>query len=376
MSYDLYIYDSNLNLVGIIDNYEYLRWSIRYRSVDTFELKINRYKQNVDQLGIGNIIHFRKGEFVRAGIIENKEITLTEEGKASESWQVTGRGLDGLLAERIALYGTDSGNGYDSQSGVAETVMRHYVDVNCISSSDSDRNYSLLELEADQGRGTTVEYDARFQTIAEVLEDISLASGLGWNVVLDLDAGKFKFRVLQGVDRSWDNGVNSVVTFSPEFGNIRLIGYKKTRLNSKNVAYVGGQGEAELRTVQEVAKDGNTYSDVQRREFFVDARDLDSTDKLTQRGNERLEELGEEEILEFENLNTGPFEFETDFNIGDIVTVKYPGIAEMDARIIEVVEEITPEQGIQNKLIVGREYPDLVRFLRFFEKNINPEIRR
>jgi len=377
MSYDLYVYDTNFNIVKIVDDYEYLRWNIRYRTVDSFELKINRYKTTADYLQLGYIIQLRKGvNFVREGIIESKEIELSGEGKLSEAWDITGRGLDGILAERLALYGTDSGNGYDSQSGIAETLMRHYVDVNCISSSDTDRNYSFLELEPDQERGASVKYDARFQSIAEILEDLSLASGLGWTVTFDSSNKKFKFRVLQGLDRSWGNGVNSVVVFSPEFGNIKLIGYKKTRIDSKTVAYVGGQGEAELRTVQKVTKDGLTYTNLDRREFFVDARDLDTTDKLTQRGNEKLVELGEEEVIEFENLPTGPFEFETDFNVGDIITVKYPGIFEADTRIIEVTEEITPEQGIQNKLVVGREYPDLIGFLKLSQKNISAEIRR
>ena len=444
MTYPLYVFSDLLINKAIVDDYEFLRWNIKYRQVDNFELKINRYKVNVDKLTEGSIIAFYKNGNWRAGIIESKELRLTEEGKISESWSIIGRGLDGLLSERIALYATDSGDGYDNQYDLAETVMRHYVDINCISSSDTDRNYSLLDLEADSLRGVSIYYSARFQFISEILEEISLASGLGWEVVLDTINQRLKFRVLEGLDRSWENGVNSVVVFSPEYGNIKLLGYKKSRISSKNVAYVAGQGDADTRDVDEVsylsraytndpaagdnieleiadtsiftADDvvtvsssagsetatitvvdtdvhitvdtlalnhtttnplvSTTYTGTARREFLIDARDLDATDKMLQRGNERLVELGVEEVMEFENLNTGPFEFETDFNIGDIVTVTYPGISTMNTRIIEVIEEISADNLISNKLIVGRQYPDLIYLLKYSEKNINPEIRR
>ncbi|MEI6059037.1 MAG: siphovirus ReqiPepy6 Gp37-like family protein, partial [archaeon] len=352
--YPLYIFDSTLTLLGMIDNYEYLKWNFKYRTVDDFEIKVNRYKNNASYLIAGNIVSVYINNEYRAGIIELKELTLTQDGKLSESYHIIGRGLDGLLAERIALYVTASGTGYDSQNDKAETIMRHFVDVNCISSGTAARNYSLLELETDLTRGATVKYDARFQILSELLEDISLASGLGWGVVLDTINKKMNFRIYEGLDRSFGNGVNSVVCFNPEYGNVKLLGYRESRLNSKNVTYLGGQDVAELRTVTEVTKDAGSYSDTLRRETFIDARDLDAVDKLTQRGNERLVELGEESVIEMENLSTGPFEFGTDFDVGDIVTVKYPSVIEADARIIESQLEITPENGLANKLIIGR----------------------
>lgn len=378
MAYPIYIFNTALVQVGMIDDYEYMEWDLKYRQVDSFSFNINRYKNNVDLLLEDYIIAFKKStNNWRAGRIESKELSLTDEGKVSETWNITGRGLDGMLADRLAINGISSGNGYDSQSSVAaETAMRYYVNINCIDAIDTNRNYALLDLEADAARGINISYDARFEALNDLLESISLVSGLGWDVILDSVNSRLKFRVLQGLDRSWANGVNSVVVFTPEFGNIKLLGYKKSKISSKNVAVVAGQGEAELRTIEEVALNGSTFTDLARREFFVDARDADSSAKLIQRGNERLEELGVSEVMEFENSNSGPFQFETDFNLGDIVTVNYPDISAMDARIIEVKEEITPESLISDKITVGKEYPDLISLIKLSQKNINPSIRR
>ena len=58
---DFYVYDTNLNAVGIIDNYTSVIWTLRYNDVGDFEIyirstpeilemcKINRYiRRNTD----------------------------------------------------------------------------------------------------------------------------------------------------------------------------------------------------------------------------------------------------------------------------------------------------------------------------------------
>jgi hypothetical protein len=377
LSSEIHIFDSTLTRVGIIENYEYLYWNYKYRSPGNFKLIINRYKTNVEYLIKGNILALYIAGYYRAAVIESIEIGLNEKGKISENYIIAGRGLGGLLSERIALHNTASGTGYDSQNTYASTAMRHYVNVNAMDATDTDRNYPLLHLEdPDPEAGGSIKYDARFQVISELLEEISLASGIGWEVVLDPTEKKLVFLNIVGVDRSFENGANSVVMFSPEFGNIRLISFSDSNIGSKNIAYVAGQGEADDRTIQEVTKDAGTYTGMDRREFLIDARDLDETAKLTQRGNERLAELGEEKIVEMENLSTGPFSYGEDFYLGDIVTVIYPDIVEADLRLIESTIEITPQKLIKNKLIFGKSYPDLINIREFKDKNYLTETRR
>ena len=194
--------------------------------------------------------------------------------------------------------------------------------------------------------------------------------------MLDPANKKMVFQIIEGVDRSWGNGANSVVSFSPKFGNIRLISYLDSSINSKNVAYVAGQGEANARDVDKVTYLAASYTGLSRREFLIDARDLDDGDKMAQRGNERLAELGEEKVIEMENLSTGPFSYGEDFYLGDIITVDYPDIVTADLRLIESIIEITPEKLIQNRLVFGKQFPDLININEYKNKNFNNEIRR
>jgi len=177
--------------------------------------------------------------------------------------------------------------------------------------------------------------------------------------------------VLEGKDLTAGQSINSPVIFSPEFDNIRVLGYRESQLDTKNVAIVAGQGEAEERMIEIVG----SGSGINRRELFIDARDLEEAEALKQRGNERLEELKETTVLEFETLPYSTFRYLQDYDIGDIVTIAYPGVATMDSRIIEVNEEVTTT-GENYRLVVGKEYPDLISLLKRDRKNTLTEVYR
>ena len=72
----------------------------------------------------------------------------------------------------------------------------------------------------------------------------------------------------------------------------------------------------------------------------------------------------------------GTFEYLTDYRCGDIVHAEHRGVASMEARIIEVKEEYTPEIGESHTITLGREKPDLMKMIREQRKELGPEIRR
>lgn len=364
------IYDSGLNYIAQIDDYEYFRWTRKYRLPNDFEIRINRYKNGAEFLQLGNYLVFKKGSIYRVGRIEFKEISLDQDGKASESWKIMGYSMSGILNDRICMHEVSTGDGYDTITGASETVMKHYVDVNVVNPVDTDREVPNYVIATDQLRGPTIFGSARFQAVSEILYDLSLTSGLGYITSFDVDSKSFVFDVVEGKDRTFGNGVNPVVIFSPEFDNIKSLTFRDSLMGLKNFAIVGGQGEASARTVQEV---GSAIG-IDRKEVFVDARDLSSG--LDQRGQERLSEYNEEIIMEFEHTQVGPFTYLTDFDLGDIVTVIYPGIVQMNSRIIEIVEYVEVDGGEKFSITVGSTFPDLALILKRNQRNIAPEIRR
>lgn len=366
------IFDSKLSYIAQIDDYQYLRWTRKWRRTHTFEIRVNRHKNNAQYLTEDNFIAIFKGGAWRAGIIEHKEIELTEEGKISENWTIVGRSY-GMFDDRLALHLTTTGNGYDTQRANAETVMRHFVNVNCINPVDNNRIVPYLKLGNDLGRGQVIDVRARFQTISDLLESCSITSGLGYEVVFDLNDKQFYFNVLEGRDLTPSQNINPPVIFSPEFDNVNVLGYRYSKIDSKNFAVVAGQGEAESRLIAYVS---NNSTGINRREIFVDARDLETSQQLIQRGEARLAELIEEVVMEVYYIPGGPFSYPQDFDLGDIIHARYPEIGSLDSRIIEVVEETTPEQGDVYRISLGKEYPDLINVLKLDKKNVETEVRK
>ena len=118
----------------------------------------------------------RDGEIEFTAIIEHGELSLDESGKASEVW--TCRGGD-VLTRRLCV--PPAGYSHDERSDAAETVMKGYVDANCISPTDADRTIDLVSNEADSGRGSSVAIAARYEPLVEKLEEAARAGGIGWS---------------------------------------------------------------------------------------------------------------------------------------------------------------------------------------------------
>jgi hypothetical protein len=223
------MFDGTLVLSGIIDDYEYFRYERNWYEPDTWEIDINRYKTNVDQFTIGGFIRYNREGVEHIGIIERLEKPLNEKGKVGEQWKIIGRGVEAVLSTRICMYGTDTSTGYHVQEAAGETAMRAYIDKECISATDTNRNITGLTLELiDLERGIDVNYSARFNILSDVLTDICKATGLSYRLVWS-GGLNFVFTVYEGTD------VSASVVISPEFGNVAAFQYLDSILERCNI---------------------------------------------------------------------------------------------------------------------------------------------
>jgi len=362
---DLIVYSdpgAPLTLAAYVDAYEYLSWTRRYRRPGAWKCQINRYLPAAKEFVPGRLVHFRRNGEDRLGLIETRQISVDTSGRPSEQWTVAGREVLGILGDRLCLHGVSTGTGYDVQTGPAETVMRHYVDANAINPADYTRIVPFLSLSpTDDGRGGTTTQKARFDVLADLLESICAASGLGYRGRWSWDDRRLYFEVINGVDRSGS------VILSPALGNCTIKGYNESTGLAPSVAVVAGQGEAAARVVVDVGTVEGLIG-LARRERFVDARDLATEAELQQRGAEKLAEDGDTTTLEVEYIQTASYRYGEDFDLGDIIHVEYPDIAAMDARIVAITEEYARE-GEKLTLTLGTEWPDLVSLLRAQRKD-------
>lgn len=380
---DIIVLDSELNETTRIspEVYEYFKWVRNYRTPDTFEFRINKSRYKAQYVLNDNTLAlaYYDGTVYRAGFIEQVQCTLSETGIGDETVVVTGRS-GGMFAERICLRNTSTGTGYDTQTGNAESVMRHYVDVNCINAvngsnvSAPNRVVPNLQLSTNHNYGNTVTVSARFDVLSDLLENISLSGNVGWDIEYDRANKHFVFCVLQGTDHS-SSGTFPVI-FKPELNNVKGLDYTWTQLGSKSLCYVAGQGEAQNRVVS-IVYNGTEPSGYNRRETFIDQRQTDNSSELITAGNTELESNKAGVSLSAEISPIAPLQYQVDYNIGDIVTVSYTDIAVMDARIISVTDEIIGGSRGDIRLItlsLGTESPDIRRMVRYSRRKTKEQL--
>ncbi|MED4359479.1 siphovirus ReqiPepy6 Gp37-like family protein [Geobacillus stearothermophilus] len=371
-----------LDLLAEIDDYESLLFTRRWHEVGEFELRINRHKRHTELLQRGNLIMLGASRN-KVGIIRHREIELDENGKASENWLVKGIALKGVMAQRIVV--PSVGDSHDRANGSAETVMKHYVDRHVVNPVDTKRKIDMVVIASDQQRGSSISWESRFKNLADELIEISKASGLGWDVILDFQQKKWIFDVFEGRDLTVNQSVNPPVIFSPQFESLKQLSFVESDYNYKNFGYIAGQGEGEDRRVVEVGE----AEGLSRIETFIDARDISEQDedqqalpeaeiiaKLQQRGQQKLSEFAEEFFLEGQILTNSPFVYEKDYDLGDIVTIQNRewGVTR-DARITEI-KEIYEPGGFQIEATFGESRPTLVKKLKQELAQISGEVRK
>ena len=157
--------------------------------------------------------------------------------------------------------------------------------------------------------------------------------------------------------------MRSFTEFSDDFDNINSAAFNTNNQLEKTVAFVLGEGEGAARTMVIVGDSEGTG--FERRELYVDARDL-SSDGLTdaqyraaleQRGIEKLNENMRSTSLECVTIPLGNFNYKRDYDLGDIVTTKKSNWnVGQDLRITEI-EEVYEHGAMQVVPTLGNPLP-------------------
>lgn len=125
------IYTSAWVLAGVIDDYESLTYTENWFEPDTWTIVINRYKCNVGAFALDGFIRFYCDYREHVGIIESIEKPLGPDGKGSEAWVITGRGVEAVFDHRIC----NSDTSFTPVSGITFAFTNNsttvYASSNC-----------------------------------------------------------------------------------------------------------------------------------------------------------------------------------------------------------------------------------------------------
>lgn len=321
---EIRIYDPNLDRKGSIENQSSFIWTRRYTEAGEFELHCPITDRNKELLKMGYIVGV-KG-FNEAGVIETM---VMEESVQKNEITCSGRFLTGYMDGRI------SGNTTE-YSGYAEVIMRTLL-------TEATVPIPLVELGELQGFTEEVAFQMTYKNLLTYMSKIAKACNLGFRFRPDFNEKKIIFEVYKGTDKSQSQGVQNRVIFSQMYENLNSAQYTESSRYLVTKVFVGGKGEGASRVVVTVG--GGTGLNL--KEAFVSAVDI-SSDGLTdaqyraaleERGLEYLEENSYVKSFEYETDPSINFTYKTDYDLGDIVTVKKESWnVQEDMRITEIQE--------------------------------------
>lgn len=247
----------------------------------------------------------------RAGWIEDDEgewYRIEHRVAGRDTVHVIAYSPHAMLAQRITVPESES---YGlAVTGTPDEVVKAFIDAN-----SRDLHISTA---ADRTEGSTISEVSRYKNLAEEVRRVCDAHGLGERFTLTSEG--FEFDTYEGTDRTIGNtDDNPPAIFSVRYDNLEDWQHSISSVDEVTTVYVAGQGSGADRTIVII---GDAATAESRREIFRDARDTDDTDVLTQRGNQSL--MPVREALTAKANTSSNLTYNTDYRLGDLVTVEVP----------------------------------------------------
>lgn len=351
---DVLVLNTSFEVIKVIDDYETLIWAERYSECGDFELYLPITNDVFSYIKNGNYLYLNESD--RMMIIES--IQLDTDAEVEPLLFVSGRSLESILDRRI-VWGQFSVSGQFGaviqqliQTHVTNPTIAERKINNFAVSGPSSEDYSLVNKDK-------IDLQCTGDNIYDIVSAYCSAYGIGFKVFREFDYNRFKFQLYAGKDRSYEQDVNPYVIFSPDFDNLLSSKYIESKKNLKTAALVAGEGEGVDRKKVEVERNpDNPEKDLERRELFVDARDISSTGSksdgstytiddttynklLTTRGNEKLLEFSEDQTFDCSIEPDASYKLNSDYFLGDIVQIVNEYGLSARARVTEVIRSVS-----------------------------------
>lgn len=332
--YGFYLYGTpiekvKIEFVGIVDDFTDFWFNRSYSGIGDWELHLSGKSNNIQYVEQANFIKFGDK---KAGII-----SYVDKKRDGENYEVviSGVELKGLAQKRIII--PDNGEAYQHYSNCSpEYVVAQLIDKQIINASENRQ--IIGQIAAYEESTDRITYNGRFEVVAEEIQKLCETYNIGWYA--DIENNKIVWHIYHGIDRTAEQSDNNRLIISDKYDNIKATELSQTE-HSTNTLLVAGQGEGTDRTIVMINDDNSGF---RRTESYIDARDLETTEELQQRGQQKISEVGDQITLEVTpEIGVLVEDYTISYDLGDIGTLlDY----DMNIRITQI-EEVY-ENGYMN----------------------------
>lgn len=252
---EVYPLDPLLRRIDIVEGYESLIWTERYKQYGDFELSIPSTQRSRSLLKPDTLLAMSESHRVMR--VESFEDGVDSEGR--HMLLVKGRSIEAMLQDRVArneLAPTQvtTGTGEDAETtdkvwtltGTPAVIMRKIFHDICVTGILSVHDKIPLINEGSTFLPATtitepvdpITVDLDPVTVYDALIQIADIWNLGFRLIREYDTSKLWFDVYTGTDRTSGQAVRPAVIFAPELDNLQNTKELTITQDTKNVAYV------------------------------------------------------------------------------------------------------------------------------------------
>lgn len=331
---DLYVLDQIFAPIAVIDRYKSLIWTTKYCDCGDFELYM--------PADAGIMQYIREDYFIvreddQTSVMIIESVVIESNVENGDYFIVSGRSAESLIGRRIIWSQTNLRATEPSQA-----VFRLITD-NAISPTNQARVIPHITLGDPLQTENRLNIQFTGTNLLEAVKTICKEYGMGFR--MELVEGDLVFTCYIGS--------NTLVTFSPEYDNLVGSDYSSDVTGLKNVALTAGEGEGTARKTAAVSSTSTEPTGIQRREIYVDARDISSDEgeisdsdyyaKLEQRGKGELSKQAAMVSFSCEVAPQMTYRYKVDYDLGDIVRIANSFGVSARSRITAVTESFSDE---------------------------------
>jgi len=340
---EVYVLDSLRRRIDVVDKFESLIWTERFREFGDFELNVRSTPTSRALFQAGT--HLAMNESYRVMTVETVEDGTDDDGK--RLLKVTGNSIEALLIDRAARNSPTSVADWvitDTPGAVARKIFK---DV-CVTGlfDPGDKIEAVVEAMHPKMISSnilepidpvTVTLPALPPTtVYDAIKELCDVWTLGFRLMLDFTSNQLYWDVYAGNDRTSGQTTRPPVIFSPDLDNLTNITELNSIESSKNVAYVFAKNGSYIYYPDDIDPLTDSF---ERRVLIVDANDItlpygtapsgvkDAARLAFEaackaRGQKELSQNRAFQAFDGEINRNSQYKYQQDYYLGDLVEVR------------------------------------------------------
>lgn len=364
---EVYVLDDQLRRVGtIIDDYQSLIWTERFRAYGDFQLDVISTPENRSRFPIGTCLAMNESNRV----MKVKTYSDKVDADGTKILSIIGPSFEKILDDRIAkktLSDTTTEPKWvitDAPADIARLIFHNICVLGNLNVGDIIPNVTegtFLPISTIPEPSDNIKAELDPQSVYAVTKDICDVWNLGFRMLRQGDAPNLFYDIYAGNDRTLGQSTLTPVVFSPGLGNLQNVSELTSVDGSKNVAYVFSPAGFQV-----VYADGidPTVAGFERNVLVVNATDVTTDDgsggtrtptdianALIQRGKDALATNKGFSALDGEIRQDSQYKYGRDYIVGDLVVMQNADGVTNNMRVEEQIF-VSDNQG-------ERSYPTL-----------------